>query len=110
MVEKQGLRFATNLGVLYDLKEKHGFTTLQETYGLLEKTNIDIILEVLNASYNRANSCSLDANSFATLLDEKGFGFVKLTSIFKDVIEAIMYNGLSPEELDEQKNLIKNLK
>ena len=110
MIEKQGLRFATNLGVLYDLKEKHKLTTLQETYGLLQAVDVDVIMEILNVSYNRANNCNLDDNSFATLLDEKGLGFIKLTEIFKEIVEAIMYNGMSPEEVEEQKNLIKNLK
>lgn len=110
MINVNGLNFATNLGVLYDIKEKHGYKTLQETYGLLEKTDVDVLIEVLNISYNRANNCNLDSNSFAVLLDEKEIGFVKLTGIFQRVIEAIMFNGMSEEEIAAQKNLVKNLK
>ena len=99
MINVNELNFATNLGVLYGIKEKHGYKTLQETYGLLE-----------NISYNRANNCNLDSNSFAILLDEKEIGFVILTGIFQRVIEAIMFNGMSEEEIAAQKNLVKNLK
>jgi hypothetical protein len=110
MIDICGLKFATNLGVMFALKEAHNTTTLQETYALLEKqTDIDLIFEVLLIAYNRQNKVNLSADDFAQLLGDNDIGFVKMTDIFKNLVEHLMFSGLTPDEIEERKNQAANL-
>lgn len=110
MLLMNDIKFATNIGVLFDLKTKKGFRTLQETYKVFESTEMDNIIEVLCVSYNRANNTSMDIQSFIDLLDSKGVGFLKIAEIYKELVEAIMFSGMTPEEIEERKNLMMNQK
>ena len=83
--------------------------TLQETYQLLEQTDIDLIFEVLCISYNKANKVNMSQDEFAEFLADNNIGFVKMTSIFKDIVEDLMFNGMTPEEVEAQKNALANL-
>ena len=105
-----GIEFSDSLGVLYGLKERHNCKTLQETYKVLESSDMDTIVEVLNVSYNKAHKDKpLDQEAFLEELENKSIGFIKLTEIFQKIVEALMFNGLSDEEIQERKNLLKSL-
>ena len=109
MIKVNEMKFATNLGVLFALKEEHKLKTLQETYQLLEQTDIDLIFEVLCISYNKANKVNMSQDEFAEFLANNNIGFIKMTSFFKDIVEDLMFNGMSPEEVEAQKNALANL-
>ncbi len=111
MIEINDLQLASSIGVLFTLKEKHSLKTLQETYKLLEDSNMDTMMEVLSISYNKAHeNKELTVEQFVDLLDKKGLGLIKITEAYQKVIEALMFSGLSPEEVESRKNAIMNLK
>lgn len=110
MVQLDNLKFSTSFGVLYDLKNAKGHKTINETYKALESDEIDNILEVMCISYNRANKLNISINDFTEILDEHNLGFVKIAEGYAKLVEAIMFNGMSPEEVAERKNFLMNLK
>lgn len=104
-----GINFADSIGVLYDLKELHGHKTLQETYGQLQKTDVDSVFEILLTSYNRAHAQKISLSEFLMILEEKSVGFMSAVDICKQLIESIMFSGMSAEQVEQQKNLMKKL-
>lgn len=99
------INFDTSIRVLFKIKEKQGHRTLQETYKYLGNPDmeIDSILDVVLASYNIANKeRPLDEEGLQDLFAEHSIGFAKISFIYKDIIEAVMYDGMTDEE---RKNL-----
>ena len=110
MVQFGNLKFSTSLGVMYELKQKYNHEKLNETYKMLsESQEVDNIVEILNISYNRANKVNLSEDEFTQLLDDNNIGFIKMGEIFSNVVEGIMFNGLTPEEVAARKNQLANL-
>ena len=110
MIIFSNVSFSDTLEVLFTLRQSRGCKTIQETYKILEQTDMDTILEVLLASYNAAhhgNEVTLDA--LVKILAENKIGFVKLTDAYAAVVEALMFNGMSPEEIAERKNQLMSL-
>ena len=106
-----GVEFSDSLGVLYGLKEKHNCKTLQETYKILENSDLDTAIEVLNVSYNKAHRDKpLTQDEFLDFLAEKGVGFIKIIEMFQVIVEALLFNGMSEQEITERKNALKNLR
>lgn len=110
MVQLDNLNFSTSLGVLFELKNIKGHKTINETYKSLETDDLDNILEIMSISYNKANKTVYTVEEFTELLDSKNFGFIKIAEGYAKIVEAIMFNGLSPEEIAERKNALANLK
>lgn len=110
MIEVNGLKLASTIGVLFALKQSHGCKTLQETYKILESTEMDNMFDVLCVAYNKANNTTLSIDEFANKLEESGIGFVKVTETYQKLIEDIMFSGLTPEEIEQRKNQMMNLK
>lgn len=110
MIKVKELNFASSIGVLYALKERYNHKTLQETYKMLESTDMDVLMEVLCVAYNKANGTELTVEKFADLLDSRGIGFVLVAEMYQQVIEEIMFSGLSAEEIAERKNQLMGLK
>lgn len=106
-----GIKFSDSIGVMYDLKELKGFKTVQETYKCLDVKTVDEMLEILNISYNRANKeTPLGFIDFVDLLDINNIsGLYTIGKVYGEIIEALMFNGLSPEEIAERKNQLANL-
>lgn len=109
MVTVNGLNYATSIGVLFALKEAHGYKTLQETYKLFNNADIDVVVEILNISYNKANDTKMSVDDFVNFLGAKGIGFIAITDIFQEVVEGIMFDGLTPEQKALKKKMIKDL-
>lgn len=110
MVQFGDLKFSTSLGVMYALKQKYNHTKLNDTYKMLsDSKEIDSIIEILNISYNKANGTNLSEDEFTAILEKENIGFLKLGDIFTQVIEGMMFNGLSPEEVAARKNQLANL-
>lgn len=110
MITFQGVCFSDTLEVLFTLRQSRGCKTIQETYKILENTDLDTILEVLLASYNAAhhgNETTLEG--LVGILAENKIGFVKLTDAYARVVEALMFNGMTPEEIEERKNFLMSL-
>ena len=111
MIECNNVQFATSIGVLFGLKEKYGYTTLQETYKLLESSNVDTMMVVLGVAYNRAHRGSeLNDEQFIELLEEQKIGFIKISEIFQTVVEALMFNGMTDEEIAAKKKFLASLR
>lgn len=113
MVQLGNLKFSTNMGVMYTLKQKYNHNTLKETYALLNSVqdgDIDVMMDIALAAYNRENKTNLDIDAFSNLLDDNQVGFMKLTELLGKIVEGIMFSGLSPEEVTERKNQLMNLK
>lgn len=113
MVQLGNLKFSTNMGVMYALKQKYNHNTLKETYALLNSIqdgDIDVMMDIAQASYNRENGTNLDIDAFSKLLDDNQVGFMRLAELLGQIVEGIMFSGLSPEEVAERKNQLKNLK
>lgn len=106
MVEIKGIKFDTSIGVLFALKEKRGHKVLQETYNSISKTDMDNMLDVLCVCYGKGNNCSASLEEFVAALSEHGIGFIKITQIFMQVLEKILYDGMSEEEIAESKKQI----
>ena len=106
MVEANGLKFNTSLGVLYALKEARKHTTFQETCASLGKGDIDNMLEVLRVSCSKEEKKDFTPEQFMEELSAHGIGFLKVSSIFREVTEALLYGGMSPEEVDASKKFV----
>ena len=110
MVNVNNVQFADSLGVMYALKEEKGLKTIQETYKMLEETDMDLMIEVLRISYNKAHKNNeVDLEHFVDMLSENGIGFMKIYDAFSTVTEALLFSGMSPEEITERKNLLMNM-
>lgn len=110
MITFSNVQFSDTLEVLFALRQSRGCKTIQETYKILENTDMDTVLEVLLASYNAAHHGNeVDMDSFVLILAENKIGFVRLTEAYAKVVEALMFNGLSPEEIEERKNVLMSL-
>lgn len=109
MIELESLKFDDTLNLLYGIKCAKGHKTLNETYESLQQTSIDSILDVLCISYNLANKTSFSTEEFANEMSLKGVGFVKLTNIFTQLIQSLMFSGLSKEEEEASKKQLANL-
>lgn len=110
MVTISNINFSDTLEVLFTLRQSRGCRTIQDTYKILENTDIDTVLEVLLASYNAAHhGKEVTLDTFVSILAENKVGFVKLTDVYSKVVEALMFNGMTPEEIEERKNLLMSL-
>ena len=105
MVEVNGLKFETSIGVLFALKEARGHKTLQETCAAAANSNIDNVLDVLHKCYEKGQESSCSLEDFLSATEKAGLGLVKLTSVFSDVLEKMMYSGLSETEVEDAKKL-----
>ena len=106
MVEVNGLKFATSIGVLFALKESRGHTTLQETYKSMSTSDFDNVLDVLRVCCEQGENKHFTLSEFLALLGKHEIGFVKTTHIFKDILERVMYDGLSSEERESTKKFL----
>lgn len=110
MITFSNITFSDTLEVLFALRQNRGCRTIQDTYKILENTDMDTVLEVLLASYNAAHhGAEVSLEAFVSILAENKIGFVKLTDAYAKVVEALMFNGMSPEEIEERKNLLMSL-
>lgn len=107
MVEINGLKFSTSIAVLFALREAEGHTTLQETYASLTHSDIDRMIEVMRICYEKGENKKLTAEEFLNELGNYGIGYVKMSKIYAQIIEKIMCDGLSQEEIDAAKKLAK---
>lgn len=109
MVQSYGMEFATSIGVMFRMKEAHNLKTLQETYKFFENSDMDTMIEIIAISYNKQNQTALSIDEMLELLEEKGLGFVAITDIFQDIIERLMYDGLSKEKLEAKKAMVERM-
>lgn len=110
MITFSNIAFSDTLEVLFTLRQSRGCKTIQETYKILENTDIDTILEVLLASYNAAHhGAEVSMDELVGILAENKIGFVRLTDAYAKVVEALMFNGMTPEEVEERKNYLTSL-
>ena len=107
MGEIQGLKFSTSIGVLFALREAGGHKTLQETYAQLSRSDMDSVLEVLRVSYNTEAGTSLTMSEFIDAVGQAGIGFVRLSRLYSEVVERLMCDGLSSEEVASVKKLVE---
>ena len=107
MVQIKNMKFSTSIGVLFALKEQKGVKTLQETYKIFEQPDMDVMLDLLKASYMKQNKIeTMTIDEFVEKLEEEQIGFIKIASVFQEVIEGVMYSGLSEEEIETKKKLV----
>ena len=109
MVKVGNMEFASSIGVLYALKEANGCKTLQETYKLFESADMDAMIEILRVSYNKQNKVNLTTDQFINKLEEEGIGFLYVADIFQKVVEALMYDGLTPEQIEAKKKFLESI-
>lgn len=106
MVQVNEMQFATSIGVLFALKESYGCKTLQETYKIFEASDMDTLLEILKVSYNKQNGTSLTVDEFIEEAGKHHVGFMRLAEIFQEVVEKIMFDGMTPEQVAERKKFL----
>lgn len=105
-----GIEFADSLEVLFKLKELKGHKTVQETYRILEGTEIDGMFATLHAAYNCAHkNQELTYDQFIALLASKNLGFLKVSEAYGELVNALMFGGMTEQEVEERKNQIMNL-
>ena len=108
MVEIKNIHFATSIAVLFALKEARGHKTLQETYADIGRmTSFEDMLEFLRISYEKGENKKVDSEEFIELIAVSGIGFLKVTTIFNQVIEGILYGGMSQEEVESSKKQLQ---
>ena len=104
MVEVNGLRFSTSIGVMFALREREGHTTLQETYASLAKTDMDSVVTITRICCEKGEDKKFESDeAFFETLAEHGVGLVKLSQTYSRLIEALMCSGMSPEEIASAK-------
>ena len=109
MVEVKNMHFATSIAVLFALKEARGHTTLQETYSSIGKiTDFEGMLELLRICYEKGEGKKVSFEEFIDILAQSGVGFVKVTTIFNQVVEGILYSGMSNDEVENAKKLVQS--
>lgn len=107
MIQIKGIQFCDSIGVIYSLKELKGHNTLQETYKELEKSDLDTALMVLRISYNKLHKeNSLNEEQFIEFLEEHQIGFVLITQVYKQLVEALLFSGMTPEEIENTKKIL----
>ena len=110
MITFSNVNFSDTLEVLFALRQSRGCKTIQETYKILERTDIDTMLEVLLVSYNAAHrGAEISQEEFVTVLSDNKIGFVRLTDAYQTVVEALLFSGMTPEEIEERKNFLMSL-
>ena len=103
------MKFDTSIRVLFEIKEKKGHRTLQETYNYLgQKDNMDQMMDVLLISYNLANDTTLDEKGLQKVFAENNVGIIKMISIFGEVVEQLMFDGTTEEERKKVMALAEN--
>lgn len=107
MVKVNDMEFATSIGVLFALKESYGYRTLQETYKVLETESMDTMFDILRISYNKQNKTNYSLDQFLEEMSARGVGFMVLTDIFQKVVEGVMFDGLTPEQVIEKKKFLE---
>ena len=110
MVEFNKMHFSTSIAVLFKIKTEKGHQTLQETYNFLMKTELDTQIEVLRVAYNIAEQANVNTDEFLALIAENGIGFILITQLFSELLEKLMYSGLSKEEIEAKKELMRKSK
>lgn len=103
MVEVNGLKFSTSIAVLFALREAGGHKTLQETYTRLSRSDMDGMVEVVRISYEKGAGKKLTIEEFLEELGNYGIGYVKLSKVYAQIVEKLMCDGMTPEEIDEVK-------
>lgn len=107
MVEVNGLKFETSIGVLFALKEMRGHKTLQETYASVSNSGIDNVIEVMHVCYKKGMNSTCTFEEFIDIIAKHDLGFIKLTRLYTEVLERLMYDGLTKEEIDASKKQIE---
>lgn len=110
MVEFNTMKFSASIAVLYKIRSTKGHQTLQETYNFLMKADIDTMMDVLRVAHNLAEDKNLSFDEFLLTVAEQGIGFICITQLFSELVEQLMYSGLSPEEVAAKKELMRKSK
>lgn len=101
---------ATSLRVIYALQKEKKFNSFQETLNSLNKLDSDDQINLIYTAYkcDSNNTEFLDKETFInTLLDN--CGVYKLTNIATEIVEGLLFSGLSTEEIDSKKAEIQKI-
>lgn len=104
MITINGINFDNTIRTLYHLKTAKGHKSLKETYAYMATEDIDVILDILLISFNTAHKdAPVNLEGLMDVFAENGIGFVKIATIYQQVSESLLLDGLSDEE---RKNLM----
>ena len=101
---------ATALRVIYALQKEKKFNSFQETFNSLNYLDSYDQINLIYTAYkcDSNNTEFLDKEAFInTLLDN--CGVYKLTNIATEIVEGLLFSGLSTEEIDSKKVEIQKI-
>ena len=111
MLKIKNIEFNDTIAVLYQIKNSKGHKTLNETYKYLSSESLDTMLDVVLISYNLQHKDNpVDEEGLGQVLGENGIGMVKLGLIYTQIVEKLMFDGMSDQEIADLKNKAANLK
>lgn len=109
MITKNNLKFDTGIGFLYKLKSERKHTTVQETINALQDSSVDNMIDVIRVSYCKGMNVEMSNDQFIQFISDNNFGIFFLTSIYTEIVEAVMFDGLSEQERKARKNELEKL-
>lgn len=99
----ENYELATTLRVAYKIQGQHNHKPYADVFAGLNKMTLDEQVAMLYAAFTVANpDTKMTKNDFfEAVLDE--YGIAKILSIIAEMIEGIMFNGMSDVEIEDHK-------
>lgn len=99
---------ATNLKVIYSLKDISGAKSLQDALHSISKLDMDKQLDFLYAAHQASKVNVVSKEEFVEdILDT--YGVYALSNLMEKLSEGLLYSGLTPEEANAKKALTEEL-
>ncbi len=102
VINGQEYPMKTSLRVAYQLQSEFGHKPYMQILQEVDKMKLEQQIKLLYISFNLANPNVMTFNQFLDYFLDEG-AFVQVTKKMAELIEAITYNGMSPEEIEASK-------
>ena len=101
---------ATTLRVVYFIQKEKGHSTFQETLNSLNQLTTDDQINLIYTAYkcDKNNKEFLDKETFTDMLLDS-CGVYKLTEIATEIVDGLLFSGLSTEEIASKKVEIQKI-
>lgn len=102
VINGQEYSMKTSLRVAYQMQAEFGHKPYMQILQEVDKMKLEQQIKLLYISFNLANPNTMTFNQFLDYFLDEG-AFVQVTKKMAELIEAITYNGMSPEEIEASK-------
>lgn len=108
-VGNKDIELADTLRVVYEIKNQTGAKNMRDAMASMSKMDFDEQMKLLYTSYkckNRGTPDFMSEQQFTEFLLDN-LGLYAITDIVEQLVDGIMYSGLSPEEVAKKKQAEK---